>query len=240
MRCERMVLRAELSHEGREIVAHTTELSAESAVVRTDEPLEVGDPVQLRLSFRRLLAPIQLAARVSAKEPGAGLGYFPGVTLAFESLGDDRRERIERLLSSQDAEAASSSRILVVEDSAIMRDFVQIGADRFSGGRAGKVVVDTAESAETALALLDEHRYELALVDLYLPGSMNGDDLVRAACARGHTELAMIGFSIGGAAARDAFLSAGADLFLDKPVTVKDLFATVQRLNHPSLRGGEA
>lgn len=232
MTYERMVLRADLSHDQREIVAHTTELTQDSAVVRTDEPLAPGDTVVLRLSFRRLLAPVQVAARVVAREPGAGLGYYPGVTLAFDAPTTEFQEHLSRLLQDREEERAvepPACRILVVEDSAIMRDFVEIGAQRFADKRV-KVMVDTADTAERALALLETKTYALALVDLFLPGDMNGDALVRTVRERGLDELAVIGFSIGGAAARTAFLEAGADLYLDKPVMVKDLFATVQRL----------
>jgi hypothetical protein len=40
----------------------------------------------------------------------------------------------------------------------------------------------------------------------------------------------VIGFSVGGVVARDAFLSAGADMFLDKPVMMRDVFTTLERL----------
>jgi CheY-like chemotaxis protein len=222
-----MMLRADLSHGNREITAHTTTLATDSVCVRTDEALSVGDRVGVRLSFRRLLAPVLFETHVVSKDAGSGLGYFPTVTLAFDALTIAQREWIAALL---EVPAASSSaetcRILVVEDSALMRDFVQV-----SGDRAPRVEVVTVDSAESALALVGDQRYELALIDLFLPG-MSGADLVRTLKARGDADLAMIGFSIGGASARNAFLSAGADMFLDKPVMVKDLFATVVTLGN--------
>jgi CheY-like chemotaxis protein len=238
---ERMVLRAELTHDGREIVAHTTELSSDGAVVRTDEQLDLGALVALRLSFRQLLPPLELTARVTACEPGAGLGYFPGMTLAFEALTAEQRAGLELLTSAQldPVGKPPTCRILVVEDSAIMRDFVEIGATRFADARV-KVVVDTADSVERALDLLASRTYALALVDLFLPGDVNGDGLIRLVRERGLDQLAVIGFSVGGAAARAAFLDAGADLYLDKPVIVKDLFATVQRLTLLRARKGAA
>src|SRR5687768_12741984 len=126
MICERMVLRAELSHDQREIVAYTTELTRESVVVRTDEPLAVGDIVSLRLSFRQLLPPVQLAAHVVARDPGAGFGYFPGVTLAFDTATQEQREYLARLVGPVEDPRAGETpvcRVLVVEDSALMRDY---------------------------------------------------------------------------------------------------------------------
>lgn len=240
MLCERMVLRAELSHDQREIVAHTTELTRDSVVVRTDELLAPGDAVSLRLSFRQLLAPVELAARVVARDPGAGFGYFPGLTLEFDAPTQEQQEHLARLVGALEEARADEPpvcRILVVEDSAIMRDYVGIRAEQATDGSV-RVVVDTADTVERALELLEARSYALALVDLYLPGGPNGDSLVRTIRARGFDQIAVIGCSIGGATARLAFLDAGADLYLDKPVKVKDLFATVQRLTLLNARKG--
>ncbi len=226
-----MVLRADLSHGQREIVAHTTELTPETVVVRTDEQLAPGDAVSLRLSFRHLLAPVQLAARVVATDPGSGLGYFPGVTLALDSPAPDQRAHLARLIGAIEGDEAAEPpicRVLVVEDSQLMREHVETRAGR-SGGAGARLIVDTADNPERALELLEAHSYALALVDLYLP-ERSGDSLVRTIRERGLDQLVVIGYSVGGATARAAFLDAGADIYLDKPVKVKDVFATVQRL----------
>jgi CheY-like chemotaxis protein len=251
MICERLVLRAELSHAQREIVAHTTELTSDSVVVRTDELLAPGDAVALRLSLRQLLPPVQLAARVVARDPGAGFGYFPGVTLALDPPTGEQRALLVRLIGADAPERGEAPdagegrrggeppacRILVVEDSALMRDYVGVRAEQATDGSV-RVIVDTADTVDRALELIEARSYALALIDLYLPGGPNGDSLVRTIRQRGFDQLAVIGCSVGGEPARVAFLDAGADLYLDKPVKVKDLFATVQRLTLLNARKG--
>lgn len=226
---ERMVLRAELVHQTRQIIAHTTELTQATVSVRTDEPLALGEIVALRLSFPRLLAPLHLDAHVVSIDPGLGHGYAAGVKLAFHAAPDEH-ERLAWLLGEVSTEVPLTdvSRILVVEDSALMRDFIQLGADRFTRGTV-RVVVDTADNAEAALEVMRGHTYELVLVDLYLPGAMDGAELVRTLRTT-EADLPVIGFSVGGIVAREAFLSAGADLFLDKPVMMRDVFTTLERL----------
>jgi CheY-like chemotaxis protein len=239
MICERMVLRAELSHDRREIVAHTTELTRDTVVVRTDERLSRGDVVSLRLSFRQLLAPVQLAARVVAIDPGFGHGYFPGVTLALESPTPEQQEHLARIIGAIDDGAAGeppTCRVLVVEDSQLMREHIETRAERATDDSV-RVIVDTADTPERALELLGANSYALAIVDLFLP-DRTGDKLVRTIRKRGLDQLAVIGCSVGGAEARTAFLDAGADLYLDKPVKVKDVFATVQRLTLLNARKG--
>jgi CheY-like chemotaxis protein len=219
-----MVLRAELVHENRCIIAHTTQLSKSSVFVRTDERLELGTLVDLRLSFPRLFAPLQIAARVVSREGGSGHGYWPGFLLDFVS----ENEQVARLLSGDHGETPSATfRVLVVEDSATMRDVVQHNAARFAPGF--RIDVTTAETAEQARALLEDATFGLAVIDLFLPGTLSGADLVRHMRSRG-MDMPVIGFSIGGAEARRVFFDAGVDLFLDKPVMLRDMFSTLERL----------
>jgi CheY-like chemotaxis protein len=221
---ERMVLRAELVHEHRCIVAHTTAVGATSVVVRTDESIALGTDVQLRLSFPGLFAPVQLTARVASRDAGSGHGYYAGFTLAFAS--DDRLSRL--LQREDDPPAQRSCHILLVEDSPVMCDVVTQSAAAFS--RTFHIATTSAHGAEAALALIERETFDLAVVDLFLTGSLSGADLVRDLRVR-KLELPVIGFSVGGTAARRAFLEAGADLFLDKPVALRDVFATLERLS---------
>lgn len=63
-------------------------------------------------------------------------------------------------------------RILVVDDDPIQREFSQVYL------ASPKAVVETVESAEAAAALLQEQRYDAALIDVDL-GGMDGIALVR-------------------------------------------------------------
>ena len=221
---ERMVLRAELVHESRCIVAHTTAVSASSAVVRTDERIALGASVQLRLSFGRLFEPLQLDACVASRDAGSGHGYYAGFTLDFAS-----QERLSALLRRDgDSPALAAFHILLVEDSPIMCDIVTQSATTFS--QSFQIETTSAHGAESALEILGRERFDLAVVDLFLPGALNGADLVREMRARG-LDMPVISFSVGGTKARQTFLEAGADLFLDKPIALRDVFATLERLS---------
>src|SRR5687767_7337936 len=125
---EPMVLRAELFHEGRCIVAHTTALDAKAVVVRTDERIEVGSRVVLRLSFPRLFEPLEATARVVSRDAGSGPGHYAGFTLEL-----DPQERLARVLQrNEDARADNAFRLLLVEDSPVMCDIVTQSAATFS------------------------------------------------------------------------------------------------------------
>ncbi len=220
---ERIVLRAELVHEHGRIVGHTTAIGPSSVVVRTDERIAVGENVTLQLSFSRLFAPLQLTARVASRDAGSGHGYHAGFTLDV-----DAEERLSRLLQPGDrAPAQSSFHILLVEDSPVMCDVVTQSAAAFSP--TFRIVTTSAHRVASALALIERETFDLAVVDQFL-GDDLGADLVRELRAR-ELDLPVIGFSVGGTPARLAFLDAGADLYLDKPIALRDVFATLERLS---------
>lgn len=219
-----MVLRAELVQNDRLIVAHTTELTAHTAFVRTDERLDLGSSLELRLSFPRLLPAVNIAARVVSRDGGSGHGYWPGFMLQL----DTENERIDHLLrSAGERETPGTYRIIVVEDSPTMRDVMQFSASHFS--RSFRIDMVSCDNVAQAQERIAAETFDLAVVDLFLPGDKTGADFVRELRARGE-DLPVIGFSIGGAEARRTFLDAGADLFLDKPVILRDVFTTLQRL----------
>ena len=119
--------------------------------------------------------------------------------------------------------------ILVVDDEAIVRD--SLGEwFREDGHR-----VDTAENAREALHLLAEHRYDIALVDIKMPG-MDGLELqarMAAACAD-LTIIIMTAFASVDSAVRA--LKAGAYDYITKPFDPDDLSHLIRKAaEHRSL-----
>lgn len=230
------ILRAELFHKGRSVVAHTMELTETTAMVRTDELLNNGDRLLVRLSFPGLLEPFDLEAHVASRRLPAGPGEPAGVTLVFVFANDEEEEHLRLLLtqglmpSEVTGSESSSFRVLLVEDSETIRDMLLFGAHKHIRGDSARFHIDFAESAEQAWEMLQTGEYHLAIVDYFLPG-MHGAQLVervRSEPALG--ALPVVAISIGGSAARDRFMAAGADVYLDKPVVVRDLLKTLDRL----------
>jgi DNA-binding response OmpR family regulator len=131
---------------------------------------------------------------------------------------------------SDDTGPEHAFRLLLVEDNLLIRDMFAHGLRRYFDNRGEKVAIDHAEDGRQALAMLRATKYDLAIVDYYLP-VLDGAGVV--AKAREEPDLAglpIVAISIGGAEARAATLAAGADLFVDKPLVLRDLFALLERL----------
>jgi DNA-binding response OmpR family regulator len=231
---DELILRAELFYKGRRIVAHTMEVSATSALIRTDESIRIGDRLFVRLSFPGLLEPFDIEGHVASKHAPAARGEPAGITLAlvFVSESDEMRFRdlIEGNASPEEAATGRMVyRVLLVEDSETTRDVMLFEARRHCGSNR-QLHLDFAENAEEGWEMLQRGGYHLAIIDHYLPG-MTGTDLVkRVRVARAVAGMPILAVSAGGASVREAMVAAGADVFLDKPVGVRTLFATLDRL----------
>jgi len=107
---------------------------------------------------------------------------------------------------------------LVVEDHPASRQILSLQLEALG------IQAWVCESADTALALLREHHFDLMLSDQSMPG-MQGSDLAKKVRAIGHQELIIIGVTadIYALDSRHQFLSAGMNGVLIKPLSLGTL-----------------
>lgn len=118
--------------------------------------------------------------------------------------------------------AAARKRVLAVDD-----DPAAVGALRQILGQKGYDVV-TAHSAEDALAVLADQRFDLAILDVGMPG-MSGYELCRKMRKDARTVDLPVIFLTGKALLMDMAegQDAGSDLYLIKPVLASKLLSVV-------------
>ncbi|WP_406624415.1 response regulator transcription factor [Acidovorax sp. SDU_ACID1] len=114
-------------------------------------------------------------------------------------------------------------RLLLVEDDAMIGEAVQ-GLLRAEGH-----AVDWVRDGLQADAALRAQRYDLALLDLGLPGR-DGLDVLRALRARGDRTPVLIATARDAVAQRVQGLDAGADDYLLKPYDLDELLARIRAL----------
>ena len=124
------------------------------------------------------------------------------------------------------------TRILCVEDNRDSREMIST----LLRGSNETYEVTAVETAAEALALNGKSKFDLYILDIWLPG-MDGVELCRRLRERGVTQPIMF-FSAMGVQAkdRDYVLSAGADDFLIKSIDLDRFTDTVERL----LKGGQS
>jgi uncharacterized protein (TIGR02266 family) len=213
----------------------TENLSAGGIFVQTPRELELGTQVQLTLSFPGLLRPIALTGVVrwlrAEPEDDRGVGIeFVDYT---EEMHAQLAELIDGITAGDPGVMNRVLRVLVVEDNPhvaqLIRDGLQGGVRRAFGENL-TFEFETAGNGREALDRLEASRFDALIIDIYLP-VLDGNQVIRAVRADERLcELPIIAVSAGGSAARQGAVAAGADFFLDKPMRLKEILVTMQRL----------
>lgn len=237
----RFMLRAEIQCldqlPGQTLVASGLELAERSIFVVTDWRPAVDTAVSLRLSFPTLVEPVELAARVASRRAAGAPGEPAGIELAFEDGSRDvaaalvaqLRRLCEEAGGQDDPAEAAAYRVLLVEDNRLIRDMFAFGMTR-SFRAPSAVAIDHAENAERAWSKLEAAPYDLVIVDYLLPEEDGASLIARMRRDARLARVPVVAISVGGPAARDATIEAGADLFLDKPLVLRDLLHTMRIL----------
>ena len=253
----RLLLRAEVEAAGEApTIAHTIEVTSTHVVIQMERWPPIGTHVQVRLSFPRLVAPLSLSGRVVRHHAPLAPGDVAGITVELDHATsaaassadlaallarvhasyDDEAERVHRPTADVPARpvAPPCYRILLVEDNVTIRELFVYGVAKYFRRYASDAQVDLADDGEQGWNMLCARPYDLAIVDCYLP-VLDGASLVARVRAAGDgagelARLPVVGISAGGDEARRMMLAAGVDLFLAKPIVLRDLFSTLERL----------
>ena len=210
---------------------YTDNLSHGGTFVATSRSLPIGTDVRLVLSFRGLLAPIQIDGVVRWErkddEPGVGIEFVNGPDRAKLD------EIIEKIRARDPRTVSRVLKVLVVEDNAHVAELIRDGL-RGSSKRSFDDPLQfdfrMAQNGREAIDMLRAEPFDLAIVDIYLP-VIDGGQLIEAAREElGLKSLPIIAVSAGGDSARRQAMNAGADMFLDKPMRLRQVIDTMRRL----------
>ncbi len=128
----------------------------------------------------------------------------------------------------------SDKKVLLVDDSSIMRMVLSMHLRRFTGA-----TITEAVNGREALVKLTKEKFDLVLTDINMP-EMNGIELVRHIRTGLKSDIPIVIITTRGEAKdRDLGLSLGANSYLTKPISVKELImAVVTHLEKKTSRPG--
>lgn len=211
------------------LVDYTDNLSSGGTFVATARELPIGSGVRLALSFPGLVETISIEGVVrwtrTGEEPGVGI----------EFLGTEGGKRlaalIERIRARDPRVVARVVKVLVVEDNPHVASFIGSGLAGSSRRSADvSFSVQTATNGQDALTLLASEHFDAMIIDVYLP-VIDGAHVISQVRSRlGLRDLAVIAVSAGGEAAREVALAAGANIFIDKPMRLRQVIETMRSL----------
>jgi CheY-like chemotaxis protein len=219
---------------------YLTDLDDAGFFLRTARPLVTGQILAMTLSFPGLLEPVDVHGVVrwlsapDDRSPDAPVGAR--IDFAFGSAAERAQiagmlDRLERG-GAAGVRPSAPFRVLLVEDNRFAHKLFHHAVRRFhyEWSEGGALQIIGAGDGAEGLDALEAAPIDLAIVDFFLP-SINGAELIRR--IRGDARWAHIPvlvISVGGDGVRAEALAAGADLYLDKPVLLKQLLNTLHLL----------
>jgi CheY-like chemotaxis protein/Tfp pilus assembly protein PilZ len=221
-------------HDSAELVEDlTANLEDGGTFVQTERTFAPGTAVDLVLRFPGLLQPIQLMGEVvEMPEQDAG------VAIAFVGYDDLAKARllsvIEAIGRRDPRFVGEVVRVLVVDDNPHIVKLISDGL-RLRGRRAFKERLafdfSVATNGRDALSQLTTRPFDIVITDIYLP-MVDGLQLMREIRSSDTSHLRVIpilAMSAGDPSTRDLALGAGADLFMPKPVKLRELLSEMAR-----------
>jgi CheY-like chemotaxis protein len=123
--------------------------------------------------------------------------------------------------------------VLIVDNSDLLRELFSYAVRKYFRQAHEAVLVDSAGDGLAAWRMLERDDYELVVVDRYLP-ILDGVRLVGRIRKQLERDVFVVGTSAAGKDAAAAMFDAGVDLFLPKPIVLRDVFTTLDRLTRGS------
>lgn len=212
----------------------TENLSSGGTFVATNRDLPIGTRVNLVLSFPGLLEPIAIEGTVRWKRETGGAEGDAGAGIEFEPgpARDTLASVIDKVRTRDPKTVSRLFRVLVVEDNKHVAQLITEGLRGSSRRDFGGVsfVFRSAEDGRAAVEILRREKFDALIIDVYLPVVDGPKVILQARTELGLTDLPIIAVSAGGDSARRAALDAGANIFLDKPMRLRQVIDTMQRL----------
>lgn len=234
-----LLLKVEYQEPNDLLADYLTDVGEGGLFIRTQVPFTIGQKISFVVSFPGLVDPLQLQGIVRWKlDTNAERADDPcGVGVEFVFADEARRQEVAALVKSfreptvSCVRAAQPLRVLLVEDNQFVHDLFKHAIRRFHAEMEGRGTLEivAAGDGQEALLRLGESPIDLAIVDHFLP-VMNGSELVERMRGGATKDIPILMVSVGGEGVREAALRAGADLYLDKPVLLKQLLATLKLL----------
>jgi uncharacterized protein (TIGR02266 family) len=213
---------------------YTDNLSSGGTFVATTRELPIGTQITLVLGFPGLLEPIAIEGTVrwtrgaqADEEAGAGIEFTPG------PARDQLAAMIEKIRRRDSKTVSRVVKVLVVEDNRhvaqLINDGLRGAAKRDFGGGVS-FAISNAEDGRQAIEALRNESFDALMIDVYLPVVDGAKVIATARTELGLTRLPIIAVSAGGDSARKSALAAGANIFLDKPMRLRQVIDTIQKL----------
>ena len=232
------LLKVEYPNQDKVLSDYLTNLSEGGVFIETNDHYELGQTIDFCISFPGLFKPIECQGKVqwigydniASEDAQAGMG----VQFLFPSPA--HKQRIQRIVEALRCELRPGDkplipfRVLLAEDNVIFHDLFKTSLRRFISEvhEIGALDLKLAADGRQALGHIKRGELDMAIIDHFLP-VIYGADLIRIIRKQDSTaHIPILAISAGSSDVREHCLKAGADLFLPKPLQLKQVLATLR------------
>jgi len=146
-------------------------------------------------------------------EPGIGTTFFVYFPITRENIPTPSTDKI----------TGGNEKILVVDDDSIQRDVTGVLLKKLG------YKVKTAESGEKAIEMISRDKYDLLILDMIMPGGLDGTETYRRALEINPAQKAVVVSGYAESGRVEETVRLGASAFLRKPLTIKSIAHAVRK-----------
>lgn len=205
-------------------------LGPDGIFVITDALPTVGARETLRIEAPGGLVAATVEAIVTqvsmGTTPGAPAGFSCRFCHATSATRAALADVVDALTGATDRCAGRELAVLHVEPFPLLRDTFAYTLRKYFEQRAARVEIRAAANGDDALLALDAAGADVAVVDLATDAA-DGAGLVKRIRRSPHRGMFVVATGKPDPRARAAALAAGADLYVDKPLALRELFRTL-------------
>lgn len=203
----------------------------------TERALAVGEALDFEVSFPGLLAPLPCRGHVRWVRPPAQatLEEPAGVGVELDFPSDQHRQRLTAIVAALGQPLPADApllpfRVLVAEDNPLFHSLFRSALQRFlrAHNQIGSLQLVSVHDGREALAALQAGGIDLAIIDHFLPIAHGAEVIRQLRATPGLEHIPVLAVSAGTEDERRRCLEAGADLFLHKPLHLKQVLATLR------------
>ena len=201
-------------------------------MIQTRARVRRGGPVQLEVSFPRLLSPVRLHGTVrwvrdgdgGTREAGIAFSDIRGAEQLLDTLIAPRRPTATPAVTETPA-----YRVLVAEDNLQVAQLIRRALETSAIGDDGVFQFAHAQDGQHVGTRLAREHFDLLIVDVHMRGidGLSLIERIRSDARLGRLPMIAISLEEG---EHQGALAAGADFFMRKPVRLADLLQTIRRL----------
>jgi uncharacterized protein (TIGR02266 family) len=234
-----LMLKVEYAETSQFLADFTENVSQGGVFIATEEQFKVGMTIEFMVGFPGLLDPIPMKGVIKWCRTAVSETEPAGIGVQFLNEQSPGRSAFQQLVNttSQELDPAKLPkqpfRVLLVEDNLVVREMFRFGIQKFTQQNNIKnVLVEVGEASDGKVAwdLLQKETFHLLIIDLYMP-VMDGGTLVQYVRKDPNLQdIPILVVSSGGQEGRQAAIDCGADVYLDKPVKLKQMTETIATL----------